>query len=154
MSIQERIKKIESYFCGMQVDNVGNEQIIYVMVHFLNDKWGIIHDTQQKYSVTVGNDYDSNGKLIYYFCGNIEIGFDTIFDAIDYNIDKNETQEKRAILFKEKVLELQSLFEDEEIPLSALKKIEFKVKKKKNKQEPQSVEDVVENIMDENNDEE
>jgi len=58
----------------------------------------------------------------------MEVGFDKIFDAIEYNIEKMKAIAERGSLFKAKVLELQELFNNQTIPIESLRKLEFKYK--------------------------
>ena len=64
----------------------------------------------------------------YYFITEMEVGFDTVFDAIDYNIEKMMILEERSQLFKTKVEELKELFGDEKISIESLRTLEFKYK--------------------------
>ena len=76
---------------------------------------------------------------------DIENGENVVFDAIDTNIERMKEAIERSQLLSEKIKELRSLFEDENIPLKDLKtlKIELKetdeilpiTKKKDNKNE-------------------
>ena len=99
--IKDRIKKIEPYFKGMQVDEADGEQIIYVMVNF-PPKWIIQDDTPDKFDVSIGRE-----DTLYYFCAKLEQGFDIIFDAIDYNIAEMKAALERSQIFRQKMAELQ-----------------------------------------------
>ena len=110
----------------MQVTNIDGQQIIYVIVTFPN-KWIVPEDTEERFNVSIGKQGNS-----YYYCATIEDGFETIFDAIDYTIEKMISAQERANLLREKAIELQKLFADETISLDALKEIEFTLPKKKN----------------------
>ena len=67
----------------------------------------------------------------FYFFANMEIGFDKIFDAIEYNIAFNQDAEAKVNLLKEKINELKDIFETEdietlkttEIPVEAIKQV-------------------------------
>ena len=129
MSVQERIAKIKEYFIGMQVENIGGENIIYVMVQF-PPKWLIIDEEEQnKYNVSIIQ--SDNGINQYIFCTSIENGFDCVFDAIDENISKMLIILERTKLLKEKVEQLKALFENEEISIESLRTLEFKYKQPK-----------------------
>lgn len=125
--IKERIKKISPYFKGMQVDDSDGEQVIYVMVSFPSS-WIIQEDIPNKFDISIAS---NNG--VYYFCASLEQGFDILFDAIEYNIEKMKIAIERTNLFKTKMGELKNLFEDETIPIEALRTLEFTYKVKKNK---------------------
>lgn len=125
--VSGRIKKIEPYFRGMKVDNAGSEQVIYVMIE-LPPRWEIQPETEDRFDVSIGRD----GGL-FYFCAELEQGFDVIFNAIDYNIEKMKVAVERAQLFKQKTDELQKLFSNESISLEALKTLDFTYRGKKKK---------------------
>ena len=143
MDVKERIKKVEQYFRGMQVQNVEGQNIIYVIVQF-PPKWIVDDEIPNKFGVSIaqGNDYQGQ----YYFCAEMEKGFDTVFDAVEYNITKMLTAQERANLLRQKVQELQELFMDESVNIEALRTLEFTYKtpktRKKNekKNAPQEVE--------------
>jgi hypothetical protein len=73
--------------------------------------WIIDDEIPNKFGVSVGSGNDYRGQ--YYFCAEMEKGFDTVFDAIECNVNKMLTAQERAKLFREKTQELQNLFEDE-----------------------------------------
>lgn len=143
MDVKERIKKVEQYFRGMQVQNVEGQNIIYVIVQF-PPKWIVDDEIPNKFGVSIaqGNDYQGQ----YYFCAEMEKGFDTVFDAVEYNITKMLTAQERANLLRQKVQELQELFMNESVNIEALRTLEFTYKtpktRKKNekKNAPQEVE--------------
>ena len=83
--IKQRIDKIKPYFAGMQVENVGGQQVIYVIVNF-PDRWVIDENVASKFDVSIAEDEEVLNQ--YFFCAKMEQGFDTVFDAIDYNIEK------------------------------------------------------------------
>lgn len=140
--IGNRIEKIKPYFKGMQVQEVGNDNIIYIMVIFPN-KWVVSKDVEEKFGISVAKDNET-----YYFCAEMAVGFEKIFDAIDYTIEKMTTAQERAKLLKEKILELQEIFMDETIPISRLKNYEF-VYKAKPKTKKKEVKNEEENINEE-----
>jgi hypothetical protein len=85
----------------------------------------------------------------------MEIGFDKVFDAIEYNITFNEEAQAKVSLLKQKIEELKDLFESEDIEI--LKTLEFKYKKKKTKtpkkQSTNSIESKENNALEENTEE-
>lgn len=133
--ISQRIKNISQFFKGMKVDAVDEQQIIYVIVAF-PDRWIIDSEIQDKFNVSVarGNDYPGQ----YYFCAEMEVGFDTIFDAIDYNINKMRLALERASLLAQKVEELKELFANENIAIESLRNLEFTYKMPKKSGRPKS----------------
>jgi isochorismate hydrolase len=78
----------------------------------------------------------------------MEIGFDKVFDAIEYNIQFNEEAQAKVSLLREKIEELKNIFETEDI--NVLKTLEFKLKKKivkKNKNKEVVREDTIKAIV-------
>ncbi len=125
--IKDRIARIKPYFKGMQVENIEGEQVIYVVVNF-PPKWFIVEDIEGKYGVVV---QEGNELGEWIFITEFENGFDTIFDAIDYNVGEMRTAQERADLLQKKVAELKELFMDEDMPIEALRTLEFSWKGKK-----------------------
>lgn len=125
-NINDRIKNIGEFFAGMQVENLEGKNYIYVIVK-LPQRWKInLEETQLKFNVQAVPEQSVPGK--YYFITEMEVGFDTVFDAIDYNIEKMIILEERSQLFKAKVEELKELFGDEKISIESLRTLEFKYK--------------------------
>lgn len=133
MDVKDRIEKVKEYFKGMQVFQTDNGNIIYVVIQFPN-KWIIDDEITNKFGVSVakGNDYPGQ----FYFCVEMEKGFDVVFDSIEYTINKMLAAQERALLFKKKTEELQNLFMDESIPLESLRGLEFNFKVPKTKRTP------------------
>lgn len=125
--IKQRIEKIKQYFAGMQVENLGGQQIIYVIVNF-PDRWVIDETVANKFDVSIAESDDTPNQ--YFFCAKMEQGFDTVFDAIDYNIEKMLSAQERTDLFKKKTQELRDMFENLDIPIETLRTLEFTFKKK------------------------
>ena len=135
MDVKERINNVKDYFRGMQVQTLDGSNIIYVIVQFPST-WIIDDEIPNKFGVSVGSGNDYRGQ--YYFCAEMEKGFDVVFDAIEYNVNKMLTAQERAKLFRMKTEELQSLFEDESISIDSLRTLEFtfktvKIRKKNEK---------------------
>ena len=125
--IQDRIKKIGGLFKEMQVTQVDGVNVIYVVVIF-PDRW-IVDDTiREKYEVSV---MEGNNSGEYYFCADIDTGFDRVFDAVDFCIQANKDAMERAKIFQEKLLKLKELFGNEEVSVEELKGLEFVLGKKK-----------------------
>lgn len=145
-TIKERIEKIKPYFRGMQVQTVDDSNIIYVAVSF-PPKWIIDKELEEKFNISIARNDDGN----YYFCAEMEVGFDTLFDAIECNINKMVTAQERAKLLKDKIFELQEIFLDETIPIERLRNYEFvyKPKKKTGKKTEVKEEDNVDEMKDE-----
>lgn len=122
MNIKERIERLGVYFNSMNVAAENN--IIYVRVQFPKG-WGCSELTEHNFNVTAVTD-DIPGY--FYFFANMDIGFDKIFDAIEFNIQFNEEAQAKVSLLREKIEELKMIFETEDI--TVLKTLEFKYKKK------------------------
>lgn len=125
--IKQRIEKIKQYFAGMQVEDLGGQQVIYVIVNF-PDRWVIDENVATKFDVSIAESEDVMNQ--YFFCAKMEQGFDTVFDAIDYNIEKMLSAQERTDLFKKKAQELRAIFENLDIPIETLRTLEFTYKKK------------------------
>lgn len=125
MTIQERINKLGEYFKGMQVS--AENGIIYVTVQFQKG-WACSEVTEHNFGVKAVQD-ETPG--IFFFFTDMEVGFDKVFDAIEYNIKFNEEAQAKVNLLREKIEELRTIFENEDI--DTLKTLEFKYKRKSSK---------------------
>ena len=125
MNIKERIERLGMYFHSMNVAAENN--IIYVRVQFPKG-WGCSELTEYNFNVKSVTDEIPG---YFYFFANMEIGFDKIFDAIEFNIQFNEEAQAKVSLLREKIEELKDIFENEDIYV--LRTLEFKYKKKKPK---------------------
>lgn len=138
-SVQERITKLGKMFAGMNIgnDNSG-KQFIYLEMVFPRD-WGVSGLIKEKFGVNVVKNDTGTG---FYFWAPIEVGFDAIFDAADFNIKANEEAQEKKEFLTEKIKELKQLVLEED--MSVLKTLEFKVKKKKTGkkkvEEPENIE--------------
>ena len=121
MGITNRIKKIETYFKEMQIVTIDGKQVIYVIVNFPYG-WVIDEEIEEKFNVTISTG-EYNGE--FYFCTEIENGEETVFDAIEYNIEKMKEAIERAQLLSEKTKELKRIFENEEITLHQLRNLKI-----------------------------
>lgn len=142
MNIKERIEKLGMYFHSMNVASENN--IIYVRVQFPKG-WGCSELTEYNYKVKA---VDDEIPGYFYFFADMEIGFDKVFDAIEYNIQFNEEAQAKVSLLREKIEELKNIFETEDI--NVLKTLEFKLKKKivkKNKNKEVVREDTIKAIV-------
>ena len=126
-------------FAGMNIgnDNSG-KQFIYLEMIFPKD-WGVSGLIKEKFGVNVVKNDTGTG---FYFWAPIEVGFDAIFDAADFNIKANEEAQEKKEFLTEKIKELKQLVLEED--MSVLKTLEFKVKKKKTGkkkvEEPENIE--------------
>lgn len=135
MTLNEKIAKLGSRFKKMNIA----EGIIFLTVNFPQD-WKINPKILEEHNVKVMPTEDYDG---YYFAATLEVGIDSIFNAIDETITFNEVAGIKKALFLEKVSELQRIFEEE--PLDALQTIEFKYKKKSVKKNKKNETDSIEN---------
>jgi hypothetical protein len=142
MNIKERIEKLGQYFNSMNLSS--DNGIIYVRVQFPKG-WGCSEVTEHNFNVKSVKD-DIPGY--FYFFADMEIGFDKVFDAIEYNIQFNEEAQAKVGLLKEKIEELKYIFEKEDIDV--LKTLEFKYKTKKHKTNTKRKEKINENAKCEN----
>lgn len=125
MDIKTRIQKLGHYFKGMNV--VAEEDVIYVAVQFPKG-WACSELTELNYNVKTVRHESYHG---FYFFASMEVGFDKIFDAIEYNILFNEEAQAKVNLLREKMEELTVLFETNDI--ETLKTLTFELKKTKSK---------------------
>ena len=121
MDIQDRIRKVGTYFKGMQVTKVDDTDVIYVIVSF-PEKWIIDDEVTEKFNVNV-LDGKEVGEL--YFCTEMEVGFDKVFDAIDHCIAMNKEAMERTQLFQKKIAELKEIFGDGTNTIAELRTLEF-----------------------------
>lgn len=119
--VQYRIEKVGEYFREMQVKQVDDTSVIYVVVN-LPQRWIIDDEIPEKYDVNVINGQDPGE---YWFCADISTGFDKVFDAIDHCIGVNKDAMERAKIFQEKINELKEIFGDGTRTVSELKTITF-----------------------------
>lgn len=116
----ERIKKVSAYFNEMKVGRTDKGGSFIAVEMTFPASWVIVDNLKQKFGVEA-NQYQ--GKT--YFSTSLDNGFDKLFDAIDYNIEKMKAAEERKELLKEKTKELISLFSDENNSLNSLRKLVF-----------------------------
>lgn len=119
--MQYRIEKISDYFREMQVTQVDGTNVIYVVVSF-PPKWIIDDEVEEKYEVSVR---DGREPGEYYFCAEISVGFDKVFDAIDHCIGINKDAMERAKIFQEKINELKEIFGNDTYTIAQLKSLDF-----------------------------
>ena len=119
--VKYRIDKIRQYFKEMQVTTVEDTNVIYVVVVF-PPQWKIDDEVIQKYDVNV-----MDGKDVgeHYFCAEMSIGFDKVFDAIDHCIGVNKDAMERAKIFQEKITELKEIFANGTTSIEELRTLEF-----------------------------
>lgn len=125
-NIQDRIAKLGKYFVGFNIGQAPNgDQVIYLELTFPKG-WGVSTKVKEKFGVAIAKTKREGG---YYFYGSLmEVGFDNIFDAADFNIKANEEAQEKKNFLVEKVRELQKIVDEED--MSTLKTLEFKYKKK------------------------
>lgn len=130
----------------MQVTQVDGTGVIYVVVLF-PEKWIIDDEIEERYGVSVRN---GRGVGEYYFCAEMETGFDKVFDAVDYCIGVNKDAMERAQIFQEKLKELKELFANGENTIQRLKTLEFvfPMQKKSAKAKKPLIEEIVDKELD------
>lgn len=123
MTLQERIKKNEVYFRGMEI--VNNTAIIKVLY---GEKWGAYPSTDEKIKVAKSEEVPNEW---FYYSDYTYTVIDEIFDLIEETIDMNLSAIERLELFNQKMEELKELFANE--PLSKLKTLTFHFEEEKSK---------------------
>lgn len=112
-SLKDSIKKIETYFRGIDYYN----DAIMVKCE-LPKKISVIEDIEKGIKVT----HDENG-LTYYYGNKNDVEIEDIFTLIETTIQVYEEARAKAILFREKCEELKKLFA--ETDLDKLKTLYF-----------------------------
>ena len=144
-NIKSRIDKIRDYFKEMQVITTEDGiQYIYIIIGIPNG-WHISDDTESKYNLTIQNTNDG----IFFIAEMSDDAFERIFDSIDYNVRLNVTAEEKAKIFKQKIQELQNIFENDDIPIENLRDLTFTYKQPKIKKKIEKLEEEKEEQKDE-----
>ena len=138
LDILNRIKKLGTYFNSMNIE--GENGIIYVRVCFPKG-WGCSEVTEHNFNVKAVKDEIPG---YFYFYTETESGFECIFDAIEYNIKFNQDAQDKVNLLRIKIEELKNIFEEEDI--SVLRTLEFKYRKKKEKNKKLDKKDEIDEI--------
>lgn len=148
MTLQERIKKNEAYFRGMEI--VNNTAIIKVLY---GEKWGAYPSQDEHIKVAKSDDVPNEW---FYYADYTYTIIDEIFDLIEETINMNLSAIERLHLFNQKMEELKEIFANE--TLDKLKTLQFKFEeekkskrkksKKQNKQEIKTEEEMI--VQDEN----
>ena len=128
--IQDRIKNLNGFFREMQVTQIEETTVIYVAVSF-PPKWIIDDEIEAKYEVSIR---DGREPGEYFFCAEISVGFDKIFDAIDHCVGVNKDAMERATIFQDKIKELKEIFANGTYTVAQLKALEFVFPPQKKKQ--------------------
>ena len=156
MDVEKRIENIKEYFLGLKIEKYYDEKGNYVPTIFASivfpPHWEIFPNMLEKFNVDTRK--DENIANQFYFWTDFEIGFDAIFDAIEYNIEKNKAAQEKKEIFKEKFEEFKSIFEEDDITISQLKSLTInyrgKAKREKIKKEEEAIKntenEAIENI--------
>ena len=130
-SIGERISALGNLFLGFNIGNAKDgSQVIYLEVAF-PEGYGVSSLVEKKFNVKSVK--TQKGPNTYYFYTPLlTVGFDNVFDAVEFNIKANEEAQERRIFLAEKIKELEKIVSEE--PMEKLKTLEFKfIPKRKNK---------------------
>ena len=122
--VTDRIKRLGEYFIEMKVasaknDVEGVQEYIYVTVSFPHE-WVLDGRTAERFNVDCANEGG-----VTYFWAVMDVGFEKVFDAIDYNIKVNKEAQEKVVIFNEKLRELRDLFSDESYDVETLKSLRF-----------------------------
>lgn len=135
-SIGEQINKLSEY--GISISVVSGTMIISLSYP---KNWTILNPDDKSTNIL-----SEDGRTYYW--SNDGKTSENIFSLIKETIEHNKDIEKKSILFKEKIKELQNIFVNESY--EELKNIEFKFKRKyKRKPKLEAKEETVENTQDE-----
>lgn len=124
MDLQNKLIELSNYNVTFNVAN-GN---FIVRIRY-DEKWDVIEPENNKIAFY----RDETDSFLCYYVAPISINIDEIFHAIDETIEYNHELEEKVFLFNEKMKELQVIFAKE--PISVLKTMEFKMKRKKQKKD-------------------
>lgn len=113
-SLQDRIKDLEDY----RPDITYKDGAFILKIKY-NERWQIIKPKDKDVACSP----DDKVKDLYWYCSTIE-NSDKLFDLIDETIAVNKEFEKKTVLYKEKVKELQELFLSD-LSYEKLKMIQF-----------------------------
>lgn len=134
-SIGEQINKLSEY--GISISVVSGTMIISLSYP---KNWTILNPNDENTNILT-----EDGRTYYW--SNDGKTSDNIFSLIKETINHNKDVEKKSVLFKEKIKELQNIFVNESY--EELKNIEFKIKRKyKRKPKLEAKEETVENTQD------
>lgn len=118
MNLQDMMMKLSAYSVGCQITN-GN---LIITIKY-DDGWKVIPPENDKI------EFARQEGVTYYAAAINEVPFDDVFKSIKETIDYNIDLQRKVMLFKSKVSELQELFASES--LERLKTITFVFDEKK-----------------------
>lgn len=141
LNLQDKMIELSAYNVGCRIE----DGYCLISVTF-DENWKVIPPENENIECAERNN-------ITYYCAPVsEVSFEEIFKSISDTIDYNMDLEKKIILFREKVDELQKIFAEEDI--NVLKTITFKYKKKRNKknenneiEQSEDIQEVADNVM-------
>lgn len=135
LNLQDKMIELASYNVGCKIEN----GYYLITIHY-EDNWKIIPPENSLIECAT-----HNGAT--YYCAPVsEVSFDEVFISINETIEYNMDLERKVVLFKEKVSELQTIFAEEE--LDVLRTITFKYKKSKRKNKQTKIDETI--VNDEN----
>lgn len=115
-SIGEQINKLSEY--GISISVISGTMVISLCYPH---NWTILNPYDKDINILTENDRT-------YYWSNDGKSSENIFSLIKETINHNKDVEKKSVLFKEKIKELQNIFVNESY--ENLKNIEFKIKRK------------------------
>ena len=115
MALQDRIEAIKPIFRGFNID--AKEGVSVLLVKFPSG-WQIPDSTVDTFGVHI-----ETYKEGVYFMSEIESGIDSLFDAVDFVMNFNQSIIEKGEILKEKIEELKKLFVSE--PVERLKSLRF-----------------------------
>lgn len=133
MRVEDGIKALGGMFREMKVEAINNEPVVYVVVAF-PENWRVnVEETKEKFNVS----YALNENLSYFFA-SLDTGSELVFDAVLFNMKRNQEAQERydmlqrkkkelSVLFQVKSKELEELFKSTEYSTEELGKMNFTV---------------------------
>lgn len=156
MKVEDGIKALGGMFREMKVEAINNEPVVYVVVAF-PENWRVnVEETKEKFNVS----YALNENLSYFFA-SLDTGSELVFDAVLFNMKRNQEAQERydmlqrkknelSVLFQVKSKELEELFKSTEYSTEELGKMNFTVNGMIEKRiEEKKDEDIVEEKLEE-----
>ena len=131
MRVEDAIKALGGMFREMKVEAINNEPVVYVVVAF-PENWRVnAEETKEKFNVS----YAFNENLSYFFA-SLDTGSEPVFDAVLFNMKRNQEAQERydmlqrkknelSVLFQTKSKELEELFKSTEYSTEELGKMNF-----------------------------
>ena len=122
MDIQSTLLELAPYNINF---NIYNGNVVVGITY--PEKWSVNKPDNKD----IVFDKDVQSSNVYYYCAPLSVDMQIIFDYIEATIQYNKELDLKIELYKEKIKELQDIFQEES--LDVLKTLSFQLKKPKMK---------------------